>query len=322
MFFACRTREVDAAGLLSGAADELLEVDWSVPGGEDARETARLCRAAGADAAVVDLCRDAAGFQRVFLDAGIRWLQFDWTARGPLWADWVLNPSPAADEEVYRRVRMRKETELLLGPAYALLRPQFTEWRRRTVFREEVRRILLTFGGGDDRGAAVFCLEAIAALDSSIERVVMAGSANPRLAETRNRVEKSGARNISLLVDEQNVARRMAESDVAIVAGGGTTFEAAAMGLPCLIVHLAGDQAANAAAWERLGAALHLGAFGEVTAAQIERGVAALVNDPLRRREMARAGQAAVDCGGARRVAERLLLAFGETAVEGGGEER
>lgn len=315
--FACRSKGVDWRGIAGDDADDLARIDWDLSPGDDARETLRLCREKGASVAVVDHYRVDAEYQRLFRESRCRWMLFDWSARQPLWADWVVNASPAADESAYLKLRRRDGARLLLGPKYALLRPQFFEWRARSSFRDHVGRMLLTFGGGDDRGVAVFCLEALMGCDPSIERVMLMSSVNPRLAETRNWIEKNSARNVVLRVDERNVARLMADADIAVITGGGTAFEAAAMGLPSVIIHLADNQAPNAEAWDRRGAAVHLGIFGDVTAAALGRAAAALIEDASRRRAMSRAGHEKVDCRGAQRVATELLGTGGADDARG-----
>ena len=154
-------------------------------------------------------------------------MQFDWAAQQPFLADWVLNSSPAARESDYTKLKQRSETKFLLGPFYALLRTQFRQWRHKATVKDEVRKILLTFGGGDDRGAITFCLEAVKNVCNGIECLILVGSSNPSVSRILNWVKDNKNVNVTISVDEPEVARHMAEADIAITTGGTTTFETA-----------------------------------------------------------------------------------------------
>ena len=305
--FACRCANFDLARELCQVTDDWKALDWSLTPEDDVQEVIRLYRQQGMEAAVIDHYRAAAEYQERLCNAGVRWLQFDWSARQPLWADWVLNASPAAEESVYMALKQRSETCLLLGPAYALLRHEFYEWRPQARFREQVRKILLTFGGGDDRGAILFCLRAMKALEPSIERIVLVSSANPGLSDIMDWVGRNDNSNIKLQVDAPEIARHMAQADLAINAGGTTTFETATMGLPSLIVQINDNQAPNASAWEQAGVAIDAGLLSNLNENTLGHQVMVLVNNPGLRRSMADKGRALIDCLGAGRVARSIL---------------
>lgn len=307
VIFLCRTADIDLAAELAGIADASSVMNWRTTPEHDAREVARASEELGADATIIDHYRVNAEYQKHLLASGIRWMQFDWNARQPLWADWVLNASPAADEDVYQSLQQREETVLLLGPLHAMLRQDFARWRPRVRFREDVRSILLTFGGGDDRGATVFFLEALRPLEPSVERVVLASSANPRLSDLREWVDGNNDSNVTLLVDDRHLAKRMAEADLAITAGGTTTFETAAMGVPSLIVQLEKNQRPNAEAWQRLGVANDMGQLGSLGSDCLLQQTLELLNNSGLRRSMSCAGRSHVDCLGTRRVSQVLL---------------
>lgn len=310
VFFACRSKDFDLSKGLSNIADDWVALEWSLTPESDVLEVIQIYRQRDIDIAVIDHYGADVPYQKALYEAGIRWLQFDGSAHQPLWADWVLNASPAAEQGTYLPLKQRDETRLLLGPAYALLRPEFLKWRPQVSFREKVRKILLTFGGGDDRGATVFFLEAIKYVDPAIERIVLVSSANPRLLEIVNWVDKNDYSNVTILVDEQEIAQHMAEADMAITAGGITTFETAIMGLPSLIVQLADNQATNAAAWEAKGAGVNLGRLDNLTTEFIRSRTETLILNAEMRRKMAYAGFSLVDGAGSERVAQILLNAI------------
>jgi UDP-2,4-diacetamido-2,4,6-trideoxy-beta-L-altropyranose hydrolase len=64
---------------------------------------------------------------------------------------------------------------------------------------------------------------------------------------------------IEVLVDVDNMAQLMVDSDLAVGAAGGTAWERCCLGLPSLLVALADNQISGARALEACGAALLLG---------------------------------------------------------------
>lgn len=310
VFFACRSEQFDWIKEVSCVADDGENLDWSLDKESDAKELIRICEQKKIDFAIVDHYRADESYQMLLYEADIHWLQFDGAAKQNLWADVVLNASPTAKEDFYQPLKQRSEMRLLLGPRYALLRREFRQWQTEVKFRKNVRKILLTFGGGNDNGATIFCLESMNFIDPSIELVILTSSTNPSLAEIRNWGKRNNKVKVKILVDTQEIAKQMADADLAVTGGGTTTFETAAMGLPSLIVQIADNQRPNAEAWEQSGAAVDLGRFEDLSPAVLQAQVTELIKDRGLRKSMSDAGKIMVDCLGAQRVA-RVLTAAG-----------
>ena len=279
---------------------------WSAAG-DDAGKLVTLANKYGCEVAVLDDYRVDSEYQKVMREAGLKWLQFDGFAKQKMLADWVLSVSPAASYDRYEPLRERPETVFLLGPKYALLRPEFMEWRPRHRFSETVRKILLTFGGGDDGGATLFCLKALSHLWESIEALILLRSSNPHVRAIRQWAAQNERLKLDIRVDEPEIARRMSEAELALIAGGMTTFEVASMGVPALILQIADNQALNARAWDELGSANFLGNLEEMHEDDLRQRVQMLVGDAERRLSMSQAGKSLVDGLGGRRVAHILL---------------
>lgn len=286
-------------------AGEARELGRELNDEDDAAGTVQCCREEGADRLVIDRYAASESYQRALLNAGLPWMQFDGAARAPMWADWVVSMSPAASEAAYRALQRREQTRFLLGPAYAILREEFLEARAPRRVRPAARDVLLSFGGGDDRGACVSCLEALHGL-ANVRMTILTGSFNPRLEAIRGWLREHPALDAALCVDAADIARRMAQADIAITAGGTTTFEAAALGLPSLIIQIAENQRGNAEGWDRLGTAINLGPLQHLDPARLRAELQALAADASRRQQMAHRGQAHVDGRGAERLARAL----------------
>ena len=307
IYFLCRAADFDWIKEVKGIADGWKGLNWRLTPEADAAEVIRFYNSHKIDAAVIDHYRIDAAYQRKLYTSDLRWLQFDGTAQQSFWANWVLNASPAADKRVYEQLKQRKETELLIGPDYALLRTEFSQYRQNVRFRKQVKKILLTFGGGDDKGMTIFCLDAIKSIDPKIERIALVSSANPHLSNIIEYVKKSDRKNITLI--DQQIARHMAQADIAITAGGTTTFETAMMGLPALIIQIADNQSLNAKAWQEYGVAIDFGPFSKLKAHVLKNKAIELINSSDMRKCMSDNGKTMVDGLGASRVAQSLFNA-------------
>lgn len=317
VFFAVRTEDFDLSKELSQIPDDWSVMRWPLSPEADAQEVVQLCRYNQIDILILDHYRVDAKYQMAILESGLQWLQFAYSSQEPvpLWSDWVLNFSLSAKPESYTRLVQRQDTKLLLGPSYALLRPDFRRWRSQTKIQKHVHRILFMFGGGNDNGATVFCLEALKSLDSELELVFLVSSSNPQFHTITKCFERyEGKSMLTVLIDEHEIGRHMSQSDLAVIAGGTGSFETAAMGLPCLIIQTAENQKLNAAAWERANTAVDLGQIQNLTHHIILSSLLRLIDDPQSRQIMSRAGKALVDGLGAERVAQSLL--FNEYGIE------
>lgn len=306
VFFACRVESFDLKEILLPVASEWEAYDWSLTPDEDARKVIQSAGRWHADAVIIDHYRADEDYQKALYESGVKWLQFDGAGRCRFWANWVLNVSPAASERHYELLKQREETRLLMGPCYAPLRAEFQKYRDLPARQGPVRTILLTFGGGDDRGATTFCLEALRGLDGEIERVVLLSSANPNRDDILKWVQGNGTR-VRIVSDAENMAYVMASADLAVTAGGMTVFELAALGVPVLMLQIADNQVAVARAWQQCGYGVDLGPLERLDPGELQREIMSLMQDTARRESMSARGKALVDGWGAKRVAQALL---------------
>jgi UDP-2,4-diacetamido-2,4,6-trideoxy-beta-L-altropyranose hydrolase len=130
----------------------------------------------------------------------------------------------------------------LLGPQFALLRPEFAEARKHLKpHNGKVQRVFVFFGGTDPNNITGKALEALSFPELNHLKVdVVIGTHNPHRAEIEQQV-KSRLRT-QLHVQVENMAELMAQSDLALGAGGATTWERLCLGLPTLVVTIAENQ--------------------------------------------------------------------------------
>jgi UDP-2,4-diacetamido-2,4,6-trideoxy-beta-L-altropyranose hydrolase len=209
------------------------------------------------------------------------------------------NLQPAGTER-YRGL-VPDACRMLVGPRYALLRPEF---RDITVPDRvgEVRRINIFFGGIDAAGMTLRALNELEALPArGIALEVVAGAGNPNLESIRARC---AALNATLHIQTQEIARLFAAAGLAIGAGGATSWERCRMGLSSLVVSVADNQRSGCLALEQAGAAIFLGDSEALTPGAVRDGVEKMMADTGARLAMAQRCAALVDGRGT----ERALL--------------
>lgn len=293
--------------------DEVLFDDWiAVPGWKsgagDAQNLVGIARAHGARRAVLDDYRTDESFQEVLRDEGLIWMQhFDASKPNRFWADMIVHGSPSETAERWRPHLLNPHTEMLFGPSYSVLRPEFPPPVLQPDDRE-VRTILVSFGGGNDQGAVLLTLKAL--FDRTAQNIrfaVMSGSRNPNIPAIRAWIDEHAGDRVTLHVEPKDIAGLFASCDLAILGGGISIYEAAACGLPMVVTALADNQLRQCDAWEKLGAAIFLGRVSDLTSELLGDRVAGLIADRPRRAQMTRVGRSAVDGQGARRLADHLL---------------
>jgi UDP-2,4-diacetamido-2,4,6-trideoxy-beta-L-altropyranose hydrolase len=271
----------------------------------DLATTLALLRELRAEGLVVDGYHFDSAYQRAIRAAGFRLLVIDDFAHSPEYhADLLLNQNIHAAQLEYT---CSPDTTLLLGPRYALLRPEFLGWRgwHRSI-PDTARKVLVTMGGGDSGNVTlriILMMRQIQGIDLDVRVVV--GPASSHLAEFRQAVIGEDER-VRLLTNVTNMPTLMAWADVALAAGGSTCWELAFMGLPSVVTILADNQRGIAEGLDGAGIVMNAGWFSRVSDACLADSLVGLLLDPERRRQMSCAGQQLVDGGGAGRVIDAL----------------
>lgn len=147
----------------------------------------------------------------------------------------------------------------LLGPKYALLRPEFALARKNLRQRDgQVRRILVFFGGVDPTNETAKAVHALASIaDRPFAVDVVVGSGNPHKQQIENLCAEHEGFHYHCQVD--NMAELMAAADLAIGAGGTATWERCAVGLAAIVISVAENQRELAEMSARNGLCFYLG---------------------------------------------------------------
>ncbi|WLH37200.1 UDP-2,4-diacetamido-2,4,6-trideoxy-beta-L-altropyranose hydrolase [Pseudomonas sp. FP2196] len=189
----------------------------------------------------------------------------------------------------------------LLGPRFAMLREEFI--CPAIEVKSKARRVLVNFGGFD---AAMQTHHAMLALADFPELEVdfVAGADNPAWAQMQALAETRPNWRLHSFVSDFH--QRMTEADLFIGAGGGTSWERAALGLPTICIAVSNNQQANGEVMAAAGAHVFMGAREQVSVEQLRQAIGLVVNNVYLRQSLAERSRQLVDGRGALRVAAAL----------------
>lgn len=218
--------------------------------------------------------------------------------------DLLLNQNYVKGEQQRYADLIPPSCTTLLGPQYALLRKEFANARKNIKSRDgSVNRVFVFFGGVDPDNMTGKALQAMSAPDLTHLHVdVVIGIGNPHREAITNAVKQ---RHLTTLhVQVNNIAELMAQADLALCAGGTTTWERFCLGLPSLVVTIADNQVPFTRDLHQDGLLRWLGTSQDVNVHVLRKGLMQALQDPERNCQEAEKGMQLVDGDGAQYVAE------------------
>lgn len=216
-----------------------LNVSWEI----DAAQTlAALPPEQTVDWLIVDSYSLDARWEAKVRAAVKRIMVIDDLADRPHDADLLLDQNLYRDMAVRYQELIPSDCRALLGPRYALLRPEFSAARRSLRKRDgSVSRILVFFGSSDRTNETLKVLEGIRFLDRpDIAVDVILGMNNAHREAVRSFAAAMGQ--VECHHNVNNMAELIARSDLFIGAAGITTWERCCLGLPSLVITVAQNQ--------------------------------------------------------------------------------
>jgi UDP-2,4-diacetamido-2,4,6-trideoxy-beta-L-altropyranose hydrolase len=282
-------------------------------GGGSPEDFDRAAIDAGCPIAVLDGYSFGASEQATLSGAGIRVLTIDDYGHASDYpVRWVLNQNAYATPEMYGRTN--HNSKLLLGPAYALLRDEFSPWIGwKRAIPDRARKILITIGGSDPDNASEQILQSLALLKSSpedspgdSEAILVVGSGNPHLPSLQAAVDLCPVP-VRVMRNVQNMPALMAWADLAIAGAGVTSYELCYMGLPSMLLIVAENQRRTAERLSELGMAVNAGTSREFRAGWFAGELRALMESSERRAAMSGCARELVDGLGSERVRAALI---------------
>lgn len=249
--------------------------------------------------------------------------------------DMLINYNIYGEEMGYEKDAAFADTKLLLGTEYVPLREEFSAGAGYAQSRKELSAetenvtpaedrlhqtaeqgrtadggILITTGGSDSFNLAGQLLMEAMKYDALKEKEyhVVSGSLNPHIGELQALAQKH--ENIHIHCNVTNMAELMAESEVALSAGGSTLYELCAVGVPVIAFSFAENQERLVQTFVKRGIAQYGGNYrtdGNKMIQNTIAGLETLLEDKNLRSEYRKKARTLVDGKGADRIAEAII---------------
>lgn len=297
VLFAMANTTTSVAARISREGFQYVPVPAQSGSEDDALFTERLGRDREASWIAIDGYGFSNGYQEIVRGSGAKTLVIDDFGGDQLFsANAILNQNLYATTCLYHN--RAPATPLLLGTSFALLRREFrgwTQWNR--TIPPTASTALVTMGGSDPSGLTTRIMQdfQVAGLSTAF---VLGGS-------TRQR-DESLPTSPSLLRDQADMAKLMADSDIAVICCGGTLWECLFMGCATLAYTRDALQERIMKRLEELGAARWLGSESDLNCELLAEMVAEVGASEEARKKMSAMGRKLVDGAGAQRVVEAL----------------
>jgi UDP-2,4-diacetamido-2,4,6-trideoxy-beta-L-altropyranose hydrolase len=293
-----------AVALLDAFADEGIEKVGVT--GDSAEAIAAAAERWQADAVAVDHYGFERGHEARLRSAGALLMVLDDLKRSHD-CDLLL------DSNIGRTAADYPDLDTLTGPAFALVRPAFAE-RRAAVLARRARggtpkQILVSLGLADLNAITARVVETVLPDLREARLDVVLGDTAPSLTRLAALAARDGR--IRLHVNARDVPALTAEADLAIGAGGSSTWERCCLGLPTLLIVLADNQRPNAEAMTMAGAALIVEAGAADFDNDLRAALSRLRKDAELRQSMTKVAADLCDGQGAAQVALWLLAMIG-----------
>jgi UDP-2,4-diacetamido-2,4,6-trideoxy-beta-L-altropyranose hydrolase len=157
------------------------------------------------------------------------------------YADLVINHAPGLVKDDYEG---ESYTNYLLGPDYALLRPEFLEPREpeQRISAKRISKIFICFGGSDYKNLTAKILSWLPSKDYLI--TVVLGNAYTHEVELNIVIKER--QDLKIVVkkslDAKDLRNELEQADLAIVPASGISVEALVVGVPSIIGYYSSNQ--------------------------------------------------------------------------------
>ena len=191
--------------------------------------------------------------------------------------DILLDPNVLSGMAVSYDGLVPSSCRQLLGPTYILLSHDFQDLSQPLRYREQVRRLLLFFGGGDPGNVTGRVLEEVVTL--GIYADVVIGASNPNGKEVKLLCDRLGNDCCALHVQTNRMAALMQSADLMLCAGGSTHWERCRLGLPAVVASVAQNQVAVSVGLAERGTCAYVGDIGTLAAGGWHDAVVAIMRE-------------------------------------------
>lgn len=197
-------------------------------------------------------------------DKGCKLIVIDDLHREKFCADLIINPSPGVSSDHYDMESDCSALQLFaLGPKYALLRPAFlTSELKRTIYKEPAH-LFICFGGSDTKNLTEKVLRYALDFKQFGKITIITGSGYLHHHELEGRYSHDENVRFFHAVNDQFMAEKLAEADVAVVPSSGMLYEALSMQVKVISGMYVDNQKNMYEGFKRMNAFIDAGTFDE-----------------------------------------------------------
>lgn len=252
---------------------------------------------------------DGYHFNEQYIDflkkSGFKILLFDDFAKMNFYsADIILNKGVYARKEMYSN--RDKESKLLLGPKYNILRKEFLKYNRKDIlFKDIPENMLITMGGADPSNVTLRILEILEEIKHKFKVKVLLGPANKHKKVMKERMSLSQL-NIKLIENTNEISSIMNWADFAITSGGTTLFEMAYMGLPSIVIQTVDNQRSAEILSKKYNICNYLCNYKELSTEILETAILGMLDKSVRI-EMSNNGRELIDSSNIERILHHII---------------
>jgi spore coat polysaccharide biosynthesis predicted glycosyltransferase SpsG/RimJ/RimL family protein N-acetyltransferase len=272
---------------------------------------AEACHRVGAVALIVDSYRVSTAEMAELRSRVPVLVVFNDDDRSDVPADIVIDGSPAA---AGRADASPAGTRYLRGTDFQVVRPEFVDVPSRQ-YAPEVRRILVTVGGGDSLGL----LQALQDFFESRPGLVPGALVDIVVGPFAMTVRAQPDSRVRVVAKPADLRPLMLGADVAISGGGQTVYEMLRCATPLVAMCVGRDQERQLRAFAALDVLDYIGWAGaDGWLSRLETALIRLDRDSARRERLGRAAARVIDGRGGHRIAGQLQEVLAASAMRSG----
>lgn len=246
----------------------------------DAMETKELLMQNGAGSLIIDHYAIDAEWEKMMRAYVRKIIVIDDLANRSHDCDILIDQNFYCDFETRYVGLVPAKCKLLLGPRYAILREEFQQARESMRIRDGIIRNILVFFGGSDKDnvtmKALLAIRNVNRPDITVDVVV--GASNPHQEGIKNFCDENA--NMRFHCQISYMAKLMHAADLAIGAGGTTTWERCFLGLPAIVIAIAENQVQISEDCASLGILQYAGKYDHVTIDKINDLIKIFLQQP------------------------------------------
>jgi len=202
--------------------------------------------------------------------------------------------------------KVQESCKLLLGPRYALLRKEFRDLRKQAKVRNgKVKKLLVFFGGVDSNNFTLQAIESLSEINAGFQVDIVIGTQHPFKETIESACVKN---NFVCHVQTSCMAELILEADLAIGAGGSSSWERCCLGLPSLVVAISDNQVAIAKGLSLINACVFIGNSKETRSLDLKQYLTQLLVAPELIQKISKSAFSVVDGLGVLRVIDEMKI--------------